>query len=197
MQLTAMALPHYSQMIRSVLVGIILYIATLGGQATAADPKEIAPAQLKAIVHRYFHADPNYHDGDLLTRSQLAEMQLYLRRVRGNTLASHRKWRDLMLPDNAPLISIYRGDDQGTLREAAIKAGSYAELDRLARTLAGREKIQAALKQKSADQLLALIEEARAGQHAEESSASTADRRPRRIYSADDFIASVVQSHKK
>lgn len=171
--------------------------------SATAKQAEIAPDQLAGVVDRYFRADPNYSPGDLLTREQLVELQMYLRRSRGNTLASHRKWRDYMLPEDAPLAGLFNGQNGEILREAATRGGSYTVLDRLSRTIEGKQRIKAALDHKSSEELVALISEAETAQ--EKNAANKEDKylsekrtlQFRRIYTAEDFVSRVLQSQKK
>jgi len=153
---------------------------------------------LGPTVDRYLSSSPSYRSGDLITRSHVEELQGYLRKTQGHSAATHGKWRQRMLADNASLVKIFYSGGEEVLREAATKLGSYAELDRLARSGTGRDQLREAVKLKSSELLVRQIMAERAERAAKASEEKVqkvaASSIKARIYTADEFLAAVLGS---
>ena len=151
------------------------------------------PANLASTLDLYLSADESYRSGDLITQSQLREFQIYLRRTRGASLATHQKWSKMALADRAGLTQLFHNGGAVLLRRAVQQTGSFADLDKLARTPRGQTLLNNAIKNNDLEQLMQAIE-----QHKEKEPARKAGEVPKKsppkpekvvIYTADDFLA--------
>ena len=91
---------------------VALAVLSIQGQNTsaAADTEtdtEATGRKLAATVYRYFESSKSYHKGDLITRSQLAEMQSYLRKTNGHSPATHPRLLNRALADEARLVRYF------------------------------------------------------------------------------------------
>ena len=179
-------------MITAVLVLLwVAFSSSRIGGATTAQPSE----QLKSTVHNYLSADSGYQRGDLITRSHLEDLQLYLRRTQGHSLATHLRWRKRMLPDTAPLAKIFYSEGRPLLRKAAEKLGGYAALDRLSRSIAGQKTLQEAIKKNSTDLLYQTVadeEKKLAANRKNAEDSRTKPSRKQRIYTAADYLSALA-----
>ena len=181
--------------VRTVTCYVIL-LATLASANMFAETPENGPTQMGETLQLYFAADRSYQPGDLITRSQLAEFQVYLRTTHGTGLATKPRWLNRTLPDNASLVTIFHRGGRAVLRPAAARLGGYAELDRIARTGAGRKVIQQAIEEKSPEPLVRWVLEKRQAATAKQpTSSDRKDRRApaQRIYTAGDYLAAVQE----
>lgn len=127
---------------------VSLQIPGKGGPSN--DSKPVRPAELEATIRRYFVAIGGFQEGDLVAQSQVRELQIYLRKTRGHSAATHPKLLGRVLPDASRLARLfYSGQGAEVLRNAANKLGGYEYLDRLSRTHAGRAQLNAAIKSDS------------------------------------------------
>lgn len=135
-------------------VVVLLVVDRLEAQEAPA-----LPANIESTLDLYLSADDAYQAGDLITQSQLKEFQVYLRRTRGSSLATHQKWAKKALGDRAGLSQLFYNGGAEILREVAQKKGGFAELDELVSTPRGKAIVQKAIKQKDVDQILLAIEQ--------------------------------------
>ena len=153
--------------------------------------------KLKSTIDRYLLASPNYRDGDLLTRSRMEELQDYLRRTKGNSLVTHSRWRQKMLPDRAPLAKLFFSGGSKVLRAASDQLGSYAELDLLSRSKSGRKRLEDAIRANEPKELarflLANREKSVAGA-TNESEKHPSVPATARIYTIADLLAGLAAS---
>jgi len=113
---------------------------------------------LSRTVVRYFEGQSQFLPGDLIVRSQVAELQDYLRKTRGASAATNPLLRKQVLVDHACLARAFYGlGGDWLLREAARKLGGYGTLDRLCKTKAGREILTAAVRQSDLEMLLGYL----------------------------------------
>ncbi len=99
-----------------------------------------------------------------------------------------------MLPDSAQLAKIFYTNGTEVLRQASSKLGGYAQLDRLSRSIAGRKRIQAAIKNHSADELVRtlLAEQSKKAAELPKRGKKQASRaRSTKIYTVADFLAAL------
>lgn len=159
------------------------------------------PIDLKATVDLYLSGDPDYLPGDLITNSHLGDIQVYLRRTQGNSLATHSKWRRRMLTDDAPLVRLFYAGNRSVLRKAASELGGYAKLDQLSRSGSGRRILLRAIENKSAAELIQYFSNEQPGtaakQNGPEQKKSEENKNAHRaltmrIYTVADYIAAVT-----
>lgn len=106
-------------------------------------------------VVRYFQSQQHHLSGDLIVRSQVAEIQAYLRKTRGASPATNPKLRKRVLADQNYLARIFYGSQGGRLlREAAIQLGGYGPLDQLCQLQSGRQVLTAAIRQQNLKMLV-------------------------------------------
>ncbi len=113
---------------------------------------------LSKTVVRYFKGQSNYLDGDLIVRSQVAELQAYLRKTQGACAATNPLLRRRVLVDHSCLArAFYSLGGDRLLREAAGILGGYGPLDRLCQTKAGRAILTTAVRQANLEMLLGYL----------------------------------------
>jgi len=161
------------------------------------------PLNFEETVERYLSVDRNYERGALITKSHLDDLQSYLRRSYGHSIATHVKWQRRMLPDNSRLSQLfYAGGGRFILSKAASQLGGYAKLERLSISSEGRKILHEAIKNNATDVIIqhfeadklvatAKIEAAPANGSTNE---SVAPKRSTRIYTAADYVAQVSHS---
>ena len=116
--------------------------------------------QLARTIHRYFAGDSSYREGNLICRSQVEELQRYLRRTHGNIPAIHRRLLNRVLADEAPLTKLfYTKHGEAVLCAAANKLAGYAKLEAAARMAAGRKQIKAAIESNQSDALVEFVKQ--------------------------------------
>jgi|GEM_PF-3806630 len=109
---------------------------------------------LSRTIVRFFESQSHYYPGDLIVRSQVAELQDYLRKTRGAGPWTNFQLRRRVLVDHACLARIFYGlGGDRLLREAAQKLGGYGPLDRLCQSKSGREILVAAVRQSNFEML--------------------------------------------
>ncbi len=173
-----------------VLAGMISELRGASVSARRGASVSALPKDLKAKVERYCSTIAGYEQGDLLTKSQWEDLQAYLLRTEGSSLATHHKWRWRMLKDTAPLAKKFRAGGAPVLRQVAAKLGGYEELDHLSRRAAGRKQIQAAVEANSPDELLqSMLTERKKKTALPESKQRQRATLNKRIYTTADFIA--------
>lgn len=177
----------------SFLIACVTF-AIFGQLAHAGDFRPL-PANLGSTLDLYLSADDSYRSGDLITQSQLKEFQIYLRRTRGASLATHQKWSKMALGDRAGLTQLFHNGGAVLFRQAVKKAGNYADLDKLARTPRGQAILKNAIKNKDLEQLMQAIEQHKQKQPAPDAQdeGKKAPSKPEKavIYTADDFLAAL------
>jgi|GEM_PF-2889026 len=177
------------------LILLVLHVVVLLGGVVSSSVYAAPelPTELEATVNGYLAGDANYRAGDLITRSQIEELQLYLRRTQGSSLATHMRWRSRMLADRAPLVQIFYAGGEPLLRKAAAKLGGYAKLDQLARSVKGRKILQQAVKNQSLEELeqaLAAEEVKRAAKEPKEGK-KRLTKPSNLIYTSQEFLAAL------
>jgi hypothetical protein len=168
--------------------------------ASAEQPMVEQNQQLALTIHRYFASNSDYREGNLICRSQVEELQQYLRRTRGNIPAIHRRLLNRVLADEAPLTQFfYTKNGEAVLCAAANELAGYAKLEAAARMAAGRIQIKAAIQSNQSDALVEFVKQEfpaksrpnpsqqgqQAGQQAGQQQAGTA---VARIYTLEQFI---------
>lgn len=188
------------------LVGFAIFVALV---ATANAVENAVPKNLGTTLDLYLSADRSYVSGNLITDSQLAEFQLYLRKTRGNSLATHSKWTERVVKDSDPLAQLFYNGGSKLLSELAKKAGGYAKLERLSRNAIGRQTLEQAIAANSAQPILTAIAEhdkkqvtqpssdtEAAGKQAVEAVLSKTTAKVRRIYTADEYVQAVMAAEQ-
>ena len=116
--------------------------------------------QLARTIYRYFAANSGHREGYLICRSQVEELQRYLRRTHGNIPAIHRRLLNRVLADEAPLTKLfYTKHGEAVLCAAANKLAGYAKLEAAARMAAGRKQIKAAIESNQSDALVEFVKQ--------------------------------------
>jgi len=139
----------------------------------------------------YFESSGTYAPGDLITESQIEELQDYLRRSFGNSPATHRGLTNRAIKDDAPLSKyFYREQANTVLRKAAEELGGYGQLEALSLNRQGRKVLQEAISTRSEAGIISRIEISRQNKDAEASGnpQSGSPHQPKAIYTLEDFL---------
>ena len=183
---------------RIVVTTVFLLIETLSSNQCLAEPpnKESSePSVQEMTIRRYFEGQSGYHAGNLITRSQVAELQVYLRRTRNRGSASHPLILQRFLPDSCRLAKLfYKKNGGNVLREAAQKLGGYAGIEALTRSPDSYSQLVEAAASGLVDTVVQLAELAGFGQtNIKAVSAGKKKRRRRTIYTVDEFLSAVSE----
>jgi hypothetical protein len=163
--------------------------AWVSASAVAVSNTESAE-NLRGTIERYFSSMEGYQPGDLISQSQVEELQLYLLRTQGRISATHPRLLHQVLPDEAPLIrSFYLDDGAEVLREAAKRLHGYDRLQALAHTVPGRAQISAAIGSKSPDLLVNSVKQVLSS----ETRSNSPEQDERQVKSEDNHIFTLEQ----
>lgn len=146
---------------RKALVLTLIVLSWIPTRSASAKQSTVEQNQrLAGTIHRYFAGNSGYREGNLICRSQVEELQRYLRKTHGNIPAVHRRLLKRVLADEAPLTRFfYAKNGEVMLSDAAKKLAGYAQLEAAARTAAGRKQIKAAIKSNQSDALVEFVEQ--------------------------------------
>lgn len=138
---------------------LFLAIITPAEQSFAENAPSSQLQVIATTARYYLESGRNYQKGDLITESQIDELQQYLRRSFGNSPATHRGLLNRAVKDNAPLSRYFhREHGSQVLRRASEKLGGYAALEVLSLDRQGRQILQKALTTGTETELIAKIE---------------------------------------
>lgn len=128
--------------------------------ASAANaPDSQVQRSVSETARFYLESSSDYVPGDLITESQIDELQQYLRRTFGNSPATHRALLNQAIKDNAPLSRYFhREHGSQVLRRASEKLGGYAAIEVLSLNRQGRQILQKAVTTGSEAELVRKIE---------------------------------------
>jgi len=159
--------------------------------AESASENSPALSEPEMTIRRYFTGQSGFQAGDLITRSQVEELQQYLRRTRRRGPASHPRMLRQILPDNCRLAKLfYSGNGDEVLPGAAQRLGGYAVLEALTRSTASYAQLIEAVDSGSVDLVVKLAESVRSAQKSETTQVeSKKKRRKRVIYTLDEFLS--------
>jgi len=178
---------------------VFLLFFALGQQLSSAEiPADVASArqkQFEATVLRFFAGITSYQEGDLIVRSDVAELQDYLRKTHHHSAATHPALLKRVLPDHSQLARLFYTSQGGqVLRIAAKKLGGYADLDRFTRTAIGRGQLREAISSSNADILVEMLAKKSIEQQIEQATdvhSKNAPPRNQRIYTVKQFLRAV------
>jgi len=174
-----------------VLLGVLSPRLGLAESEVEASSK---PSAIEMTIRRFFSGQSEYQDGDLITRSQVEEFQLYLRRTRQRGPASHPLILKRLLPDNSRLCKVFYLKNGGkVLRIASQKLGGYAGIEALVKSTASYTQLVDAVRSGAADSVVQLVEAAGMGKKLDTTKiVENRKRRKKTIYTVDDFIKAVI-----
>jgi len=179
---------------KTIVATVLVLLGALGQSPCFAESAGgISPesAELKMTIQRFFAGESGYQNGDLITRSQVEELQKYLRRTRRRGPALHPTLLGRILPDNRRLVNLFYARSSGeVLRVAAEKLGGYAALEALTRSTASYTQLVEAVDSESVDSVVKLAESAQKADTAK--AEGKKKRRKKAIYTADDFFSAVL-----
>jgi len=174
-----------------VLLGALSLKPCLAESASEMASKS---SDLEMTIRRYFTGQSGYQAGNLITRSQVEELQKYLRRTRRRGPACHPRMLRRILPDGCRLAKLFysRNGDQ-VLRVAAQRLGGYAVLEALTRSPASYTQLVEAVDSGSVDSVVQLAESASPAQSPETAKAEgKKKRRNKVIYTLDEFFSAAM-----
>ncbi len=152
-------------------------------------------------VRRHFASQRGYHEGDLITRSQIEELQGYLRSAFGHSAATHPRALRRILADDSRLASLFYKKNRGEiLRALAAQNKGYEVFDRISRTTAGYARLTEAVDHAEVGVLNQLAdEESQKTLSAKSGNSETPVRRskPTPIYTVEEYLAAFQSVVKK
>ena len=171
----------------AVLMGLALGAA---GHCAGAET-DGADAKLRRTVERHFEADSGYQAGDLVAHTDVAELQLYLRKAHGRSPATHPKLLKRCLPDHSFLTQLFHSKrGKPALRQASKEVGGYGPLYELSKSKQGRARLVGAIEK---GEISRLVEELKS-ETASDSAGTGKPRRKRspRIFTADELATAMA-----
>lgn len=156
---------------------------------------------LGETVQRYFSGMGGYQEGDLLSRSQVQELQDYLKKTRGHSPATHPWILSRVLADNSRLVRLfYRHNGAELLREAVAKGNGYEVFKSITHTSIGYSELVDAVERGAVEDLIQMANQ-KSQQQADALKASDSSPKkrlkPPLIYTATDYIAAVTVAMEK
>ena len=156
---------------------------------------------ISRTVIRHFQSQDQYHVGDLIVRSQVAEIQDYMRKTRGISPITNSRLCKRVIADQDPLARAFNsaGNDQ-LLREAASQLGGYGPLDQLCQLKSGRQILATTIRQSNLEILLEYIREKGLSPEIVQTSSANAeekqDRGRSKIYTVEDLLKAIHLNRK-
>ena len=124
-----------------ILLGVVMAAVTAD---TTASPAKAIPSssELKKAVLRYFQAQPDYHDGDLLTQDKVEPLLAQLRQM-GLPLSDGKEiLADVHAKDDFLAEQLRTPNGRKFMRRISGYPDGYDRLDRLARLPHGQQTIR-------------------------------------------------------
>ena len=185
-----------SLLVRTVIVAALFFLPgglsagkeVAGTEVTGGRSQDDKIAETARI---YLEANGGYIAGDLLTESQIDELQAYLRLSQGNSPATHRDLLKRTLKDRAPLARFfYQKHGSQVLRSAAQELGGYAKLEALSLDSGGRAVLKRAISAGSAPAIVEAIAQDPQYSQTPPSEADQGEIVPRfsKIFTLQDFL---------
>jgi len=179
--------------VKRVVATTLMLLAALSHNHSFAAQESgdvVEPSVLEKTIRRHFAGQSGYHVGDLITRSQVAELQVYLRRTRCHGPACHPFMLQRVLPDTCRIVKLFYSKNRGNvLRKAAQKLGGYAVIEALTRSPANYTQLVKAADSASVDAIVQLAETTGFGRGYETAnSEGPKKRRKKVIYTAAEFL---------
>ena len=170
-----------------------LLISLIGSSHCSAESPNAN--ELEKTIRRYFLGQSDYHEGDLVTRSQVEQLQSYLRKTRRHSPASHPVILQRFLTDRNRLCKAFYLKNGGkVLREASKQIGGYASLEALVRDTGHYTAILQAIHSGSVEEIIKLVESVNESKSAEDREAEHSRKlRKKTIYTIDEFISVVFE----
>ena len=201
-----MLAPSYMPVGKCVLSGALqarfafclVLIASSIGVTYAEDIEPVSSTNNKElfdIALRYFQYSESFEPGDLIVRSQVADLQSYLRKTRGPCRATDAKLLKRILPDNAPFSRFfYLHSGEKVLRNAASRLGGYRQLVSACNDKQGLIVIKEAIRTGNPEPLVSFVES-----RADQNSGASSDPKQvnpnsfldSRIYTVAEFVEAV------
>ena len=165
----------------------VSFVIVFASVAVASEPlaKSQQREAIAKIASLYLESIEGYLPGDIITESQVEELQHYLRVSHGVSPVTHRGLLHRALKDTAPLSRFfYREKGSEILRAAERKLGGYAEIEAISLRSQGRDAIQRAIAEQSAAEIVSFVEASR------QSSADELDNEKKKAlaHSPSDFL---------
>ena len=170
-----------------------------GEKTLEAPPVDLV--RLEATIKRHFAATTGYQEGDLITRSQIEEVQTYLRKSLGHSVATHPRLLIRFLADEARLARIfYWKDGAEMLRTTVANGHSYEILDKLTFKKKSYDQFTRVVELQNLDELKQMIDEELKHQAALEVERQDRPKRrykPPRIYTVEGYLEYIKEVYKK
>jgi len=184
---------------RIVIATVLVSLEVLANGAYSAESAESAGADsakasnLEMTIRRFFSSQSDYEAGDLITRSQVMELQGYLRKTRRRGAASHPLILQRVLPDDCRFTKLfYSKNARDVLRAAAQKLGGYEDLKALTKSTDKYTQLVQTVNVGSVDAVVKLAESASKGRTTATKNGADKQRRSKRIiYTVEEFLNAV------
>ena len=135
---------------------LVLVVGLVSNMAVAAGPE--VDANLVETIRLFFTLDPEFRPGDLITRTQVEELQTYLRKTRREGPATEISLLARSLPESTPLVRFfYQDDGSELLRQAAKQLGGYEPIYKLCHMPQERLLVRKAILKSDLSALLAVV----------------------------------------
>ncbi len=172
------------------LISVLLFWIETRAAGTEMESAERQLEVIAASAKLYLESSSGYVAGDLITESQVEELQHYLLISHGKSPATHSGLLNRAIKDRAPLSRFFYSENGAeTLRAAASKLGGYAEIEALAHHREGREALQKAVFNQSVADIVDLVEISRHATSKQDNHEKNSDRHQlKTIYTLDEFL---------
>ena len=186
------------------LFGVTLLLLVCASHALAEKKPNVDSDELQAIkdsVLLYFESTGGFQKGDLVCRSQIEEVQSYLRKTRGHSLATHPRLLNRFLADESRLSRLFYMKNGATvLRKAAEKTAGYSVFDKLSHKTASLKKLNDAVEKEDIQALIELgnleLAKQKNESHDQNSTANNLAKR-KRLYTVEDFLDVITSSYQE
>jgi len=180
-------------------LAVVCLLATCS--VLAAAPQKIPDFDIVAsTVHRYFAAQSDFQNNDLIRRSQI-EAVLKNVAAAGWKLDNSQQVVELALPDSAFLVrELSSPTGKKFMRKVAVKPGGYLHLDRLSMIPRGERIVRDLIRDPNGDTLITYLATTKGGHNLSKMMGGVRNgvdlNKPTgRIYTANDLLAVLKKLH--
>jgi hypothetical protein len=179
--------------------GFILSLQLAAAVAYAQRPATDNSAAAFAAVDQHFASLPDYHPGDLITRSQVAEALAKVADA-GTKVPNAERILAATLPDNSFLAKeLSTPAGRKFMRKVARHPGGFDRLDRLSSISRGQTLVRDLIRSADGDKLIEYLTTTRGGRSLGSTLAgarqgANLNQPTGRIYTADDLMAAIEES---
>jgi hypothetical protein len=190
------------QLVRRTVRAALAVVCLLATRTVPAAPPQKLPDfdVVASIVHRYFAAQPDFQNSDLLRRSQV-EAVLKNVAAAGWNLDNSQQVVELALPDSSFLVrELSSPTGKKFMRKVAVKPGGYSHLDRLSTIPRGERIVRDLIRDPNGDTLITYLATTKGGHNLGKMMGGVRNgvnlNKPTgRIYTANELLAVLKKLH--